>query len=269
MELPDVEYHPGYQLRVQTLGDFRVWRGDAEIDPRKWRRVKARRLFQLLLTHRRRTMQREEIVEILWPDLDPDAIQRHFKVVLNALNRALQPDRPPGAEPAYVLRYGTTYGLRPGADLWLDVDEFKRLIEEGDRCQDDLQTSTYAYQRALDLYQGPYLQEALYEDWTSEERERMLALYLRTAEKLARARLAQLRYDETIELCQRILTVDNCWERSYHLMMVAYAGQGNRPRALRVFQVCEETLRRELDTEPGPAIRHLFEQISSGTPVKD
>jgi LuxR family maltose regulon positive regulatory protein len=267
--LPDVEVHPGYQLRVQTLGDFRVWRGDEEIDARTWRRVKARQLFQLLLTYRGRTMQREEIADILWPDLDPEAIQRHFKVALNALNRALEPERPPGSEPAYILRHSTTYGLRPGADLWLDVDEFKRLIKEGDRCQDDPQTSTDAYQCALDLYQGPYLQEALYEDWTSEERERLLALYLRTAEKLATARLAQGRFDETIEWSRRILAVDNCWERAYRLMMVAYARQGNRPRALRVFQACEETLRRELDTEPGPAIRRLGEQLSSGAPVKD
>ncbi|UCC64635.1 MAG: transcriptional regulator, partial [Anaerolineae bacterium] len=269
MGLPHVEFHPGFQLRVQTLGPFRVWRGGEEIDAREWRRVKARQLFQLLLTHRGRTLQREEIVDILWPDLDPDAVQRDFKVALNALNKALEPDRPPGAEAAYVVRHGTTYRLRPGADLWLDADEFQHLIEQGDHCQDNPETCAEAYQRALDLYHGDYLQEALYEDWASEERERLLALYLRTAEKLAAVRAGQGRYDETINLCRRILTLDNCWERAYRLMMVAYEHQGNHPQALRVYRTCETTLERELGTEPGPTTSRLYEQISAGAPAED
>jgi LuxR family maltose regulon positive regulatory protein len=269
MGLPDVEFHPGYQLRVQTLGPFRVWRGSEEIDAREWRRSKARQLFQLFLIHRGRLLQREEIVELLWPDLDPEAVQRDFKVALNALNKALEPDRPAGAEPAYVTRHSTTYGLRPGADFWLDSEAFQRLVDQGDRLQKDPEACAEAYQNALALYQGEYLQDALYEDWASEERERLLALYLRTAEKLAAVRVTQGRYDEAISLCRRILARDVCWERAYRLMMAAYALQGNRPRALRTYQACEETLRGELDAEPGPSTQHLYQQILNGSPVEN
>ncbi len=269
MGLPRIEFHPGYQLRVQTLGPFRVWRGTEEIDAREWRRVKARQLFQLLLTRRGQTLQREEIVDILWPDLDPDAVHRDFKVALNALNGALEPNRPPGTEPAYIVRHGTTYGLRPGGDVWLDADEFERLIEQGDRCTEDPEICADAYQRALDLYHGEYLRETLYEDWASEERERLLTLFLRTTEKLAKVRVDQGIYDEAIALCQRILALDNCWERAYRLMMIAYALQGNHSQSLRTFQTCEETLQHELGTGPGPTTRRLFEQIYSGAPKED
>ena len=267
--LPEVDFHPGYRLRVQTLGSFHVWRGKEEIDAREWRRSSARQLFQLLLTRRDRMLQREEIADILWPNLGPDAVQRGFKVALNALNKALEPDRPSGAEPAYIVRHGATYGLRPNADLWLDADVFQQLINEADRCQDDAEVCGDAYQRALDLYRGEYLQESLYEDWASEERERLLTLYLRTAEKLAAVRVEQGRYDEAINLCRRILARDNCWERAYRLLMITYARQGNRPRALRVYQDCATTLRRELDTEPGPSTRRLYERISSDAPVTE
>lgn len=269
MGLPDVEFHPGYRLRVQTLGPFSVWRGAEKIDDREWRRSKALQLFRLFLTYRGRMLQREEIVDILWPDLKPDAVQRNFKVALNALNKALEPDRSPGAESAYIARYGATYGLRSGADLWLDAKEFQCLIDDGERCQGNLGVCADIYQRALDLYLGEYLQDALYEDWASEERERLLALYLRTAEKLAAVRVDQGRYDEAISLCRRILARDDCWERAYRLMMAAYARQGNRARALRVYQTCEETLQRELDAQPGPITQRLYEQISSNAPVED
>ncbi len=269
MGMSQIEFHPGYQLKVQTLGPFRAWRGDEEIDAREWRRAKARQLFQLLVTHRGRMLQREEIVYILWPELDPDAAQRDFKVALNALNKALEPDRPPGSESAYVVRHGSTYGLRPNADVWIDAVEFQSLIRAGNRCQEEDQAEACAdaYQSALDLYQGEYLQEELYEDWPSEERERLLALYLRAAEKLAGVRLSQGRYDEAIGLCRRILARDNCWERAYRLMMLAYARQGNRPRALRLYQSCQETLRKELDTEPSAATRRLHDDIAAGTSI--
>jgi DNA-binding SARP family transcriptional activator len=269
MGLPDVQFHPGYQLRVQTLGPFRVWRGNEEIDAREWRRVKARHLFQLLLTHRARTLQRDEIVEMLWPDLDPDAVQRDFKVALNALNKALEPNRPPGAEPAYITRRNTTYGLRPGADVWTDAGEFQDLIDRGNSCQQDPIACSAAYQAALDLYRGDYLQDALYEDWASEERERLITLYLRTAEKLATICINHGRFDDAIDLCRRILAHDDCWERAYRLIMVAHAYQGNRPQALRVYRTCQKSLRRELGTTPGPSTRQLREQIAKGIPSED
>jgi LuxR family maltose regulon positive regulatory protein len=266
MGLPDVEYHPGYRLRVKTLGPFRVWRGGEKVDDREWRRSKALQLFQLLLTNRNGAMQRDEITDTLWRDLEPESAQRNLKVALYALNKALEPDRAAGVEAAYIVRHGTAYGLRRGADLWLDAEEFEEMIRVGDRLQADPEACAGAYQRALDLYSGEYLQDVLYEDWASGERERLLALYLRTTEKLAVIRLAQGRYDDAIALSRRILARDNCWERAYRLMMAAYARQGNRSRALRVFQSCEESTKHELGAEPGPLTQRLYEQISGGAP---
>jgi LuxR family maltose regulon positive regulatory protein len=269
MGLPDLAYHPGYCLRVRTLGPFRVWRGSEKVDDREWRRSKALQLFQLLLTNRHGALQREEITETLWRDLEPEAAQRNLKVALYALNKALEPDRAPGAESAYIIRHGTAYGLRRGADLWLDAEEFQEMIHKGDQLQTDPEACADVYQRALDLYSGEYLQDALYEDWASGERERLLALYLRTTEKLAIIRLDQGRYDDVIALCRRILARDNCWERAYRLMMAAYARQGNRSRALRVYRSCEESTKQELDALPGPLTRNLYQQISSGAPPTD
>ncbi len=269
MGLTGVELHPGYRLRIQALGPFRVWRGTEKVDDRDWRRSKALHLFQLLLTFRGRMLQREEIVDALWRDIEPEAAQRNLKVALYALNKALEPDRAPGVESAYIIRQGTTYGLRPGSDLWLDTDEFQQMIRLGDELEDNSEASVDAFQHALDLYSDEYLQDSLYEDWASEERERLLALYLGTAEKLAAIRLAQGRYDDTVALCRRVLARDSCWERAHRLMMVAYARQGNRSRALRVFQSCQQTIRHELDAEPGPLTRKLNEQISRGAPVDD
>ncbi|MBC6369256.1 hypothetical protein DDT91_20910, partial [Algoriphagus sp. AK58] len=70
--MTDPEHHPGYTLRLRTLGAFQAWRGRQEITRREWRREKARQLLQLFITHRGRLLQREQILDLLWPDADPE-----------------------------------------------------------------------------------------------------------------------------------------------------------------------------------------------------
>lgn len=271
MGLPEIRVHPGYQLRIQTLGAFRAWRGSVEIEPREWRRDKARQLFHLLLTQRGRPLQREEIVERLWPELTPEAANRDFKVALNALNRVLEPAREPESPSAFVAREGAAYSVRPEADLWLDTLEFERECEAGLRLIESrseppgeaaLDRAILHLQAAQRLYGGDYLPEATYEDWASDERERLRTLFLRAAARLAAALIERGRYDEGLEVCQAILARDECWEQAYRLMMVAFARQGNRPQAFRIYQRCESVLREELNVSPSPATVALHQRIA-------
>ncbi len=263
MGLPDVQVHPGYQLRVQTLGTFRVWRGNVELEAREWQRDKARQLFQLLLTRRGQWLQREEIIDRLWPQLGPEAANRDFKVALNALNKALEPQRNADEPFGFIARDGTAYRLRPAADLWLDSAVFEQACDEGLRLTDDsdLAAVIVALRYALQLYSGDYLPDALYEDWAIEERERLSALYLRAADRLAVALLKSEQYDEVIDVCQRILARDSCWERAYQLLMLAHARLGNRSLALRTYQRCVATLDTELGVAPSPPTLALYDQI--------
>lgn len=264
--LPDVRQHPGYQLRVQTLGAFRVWRGETELDGREWKRDKARQLFQLLLTQRQRPLQREEITEQLWPGLGPEAASRDFKVALNALYKVLEPARLAETPSAYIAREGATYGLRPGADVWLDAAEFEKAAEAGLRGSAGSDTVAQL-QSALAFYNGDYLTDALYEDWASAERERLLTLYLRAADKLAGLLVESGQWDPGLRVCGLILARDACWERAYRLMMVAYARQGQRAQALRLYQQCVEALRSELEIAPSTLTVALYDRLSQGDDV--
>ncbi len=261
--LADIQVHPGYQLRVQTLGGFRVWRGEAEVAAREWQRDKARQLFQLLITERSRWLQRDEITERLWPDLSPDAAVRDFKVALNALNKAIEPHRTADAPFAFVVRDGSTYRLRPEADLWLDADAFRAACEEGLRllAAGEAEAGLAQLRAGLALYRGDYLPDALYEDWSSEERERLLALYLRTADRLAGELIRRGAYDEGLQLCEAILSKDICWERAYRLMMTAYAAMGNCGQAFKTYSRCVDALRAELDVPPSAQTTALYRQL--------
>jgi LuxR family maltose regulon positive regulatory protein len=251
-DMAGIEYHPGYSLAVRTLGPFAVWRGDEPVTARDWTREKARQIFQLLLTYRGQWFYREQIVDHLWPRLSPDAAERDFKVALNALNRALEPDRPRGAPSFVVMRKGHVYGLNPAACVLVDADDFGQLAASDD---------AESLQRALALYKDDYLPDSLYEDWSAAERQRLRHLYLTTAERLARHLLQAGSWDEAVEVCQAILARDNCWEAAYRLLMQIYEAQGNRTLLHGTYQRCVATLQEELGVEPSPTTQALFERL--------
>jgi DNA-binding SARP family transcriptional activator len=250
--LVGVEYHPGYGLAVRTLGPFVAWRGDEPIATRDWQREKARQIFQLLVTYRGQWFYREQIVDHLWPHLPPDAAERDFKVALNALTKALEPNRPRGAESFFVIRRGNVYGLNPAARVIVDADDFGRLAGSDE---------VAALRQALALYEEDYLPESLYEDWSAAERQRLRHLYLTTAERLARHLLQNGSWQDGIEVCQDILARDNCWEAAYRLLMQVYAAQGNHTLLHSTYQHCVATLQEELGLEPSPSTQALFERL--------
>ncbi len=255
-----VDYHPGYTLRVQMMGGFRVWRGWHEIQAREWQREKARQLFQLLLTYRGHWLQREQICAWLWPESDLEAAERQFKVTLNALNAALEPQRPPRTAPFFIRRQGLAYSFAPSFGVWIDVDEFELRVA-GANTRDDPEFALRNSQMAVQLYKGDYLTEALYDPWTLEERERLLARYLATATIYAGRLLEQGDLQGAVQLCEQVLRRDRGYEEAYQVLMRAHARSGSRSQAIRSYNRCVRTLQEDLGIEPLPETTALYERI--------
>lgn len=262
MGLGKVQIHPGYQLRLQLLGPFLAWRGDVAIDAINWKRKKARQLFLYLLTNRHTTLEREQIIDALWPDLSPEQAQRDFKSAYSVLLNVLEPQRSRNEPSAYIIRDGSRYSWCATADVLLDVAEFEALIKEGDAIyRQETARAAPLYRQAMQLYQGEYLHEFPYEEWCSEERERLAALFLQRMERLAEILAQQQAWEEAVSVAQVILTHDNCWENAYRILMRAYTELGQRGQAVRAYQRCVERLESVLNVAPSPVTTQLFETL--------
>lgn len=261
--LPDITLHPGYQVRVVTLGAFQIWLGTTQVPTNAWLRAAARQLWQLLLTHFDAPLDREQIFEHLWPGVDPEAAQRNFKVALNTLYKVLEPDRPPGADSAFILREGSVYALRPGADLWLDAREFAHLVREAESLLPAHPGKAIpVFERALALYQGPYIPEARYETWAAGKREQLAVVFLQAADRLCELYLQTGCLEEVISLAHRILGEDRCWERAYQHLMQAYLRLGDHGQAARTYHRCVEALREELEVPPSAETEQLYKTLT-------
>jgi len=251
--LEEVETHPGYTLWVRLFGPFTVWRGIELIRPAEWQREKARQLFQLLLLHRGQWLGREQIADRLWPESPGDAAVRDFKVALNALNKALEPERPQGSPAFFIARRENFYMLNPQAVIRLDGDEFERLAaSEG----------LEGLRQALALGADEFLPDSLNEGWTQVERERLNRVWLSVGDRLCELLVATGNREEAIQVCQAMIRRDPTDEPAYRYLMEIYGTLGNRAQVQNIYNRYSATLREHLGIEPSGEMQALLQRMT-------
>lgn len=245
---------------VQTLGGFQVWREGEALPSKAWGRDKTIQLFQFFVTARhRKALHKEQIMDRLWEE-DGEGGDQTFKVALHGLLKALEPERKSHAEARYVSRQGLTYQLNR-EDIWIDADAMEAYIALGNQLfVEQPHLAQAAYREAIALYKGVYLPERIYEDWSSDERERLQILALG-----AIMTLSELLLDdnpmESIRLTQQALLMDTAWEDAYRVQMAAWLKKGNRPMAIKTYQLCEKVLAEEMGVQPLPETKALLKKI--------
>ena len=246
-------------IRIETLGNFCVWRNQHKIDTKEWGRDKTIQLLQYLVSNRQRNaLHKEKIMDGLWEDWN----DRDFKVALHGINKALEPERPSRTEAIFILRQGVSYQIDLDK-VWIDVEALEKYIIIGNEAFTiNKSISKKAYKAAIILYKGSYLPNRIYEDWTSEEREKTQLLVLGAFITLAEI-LIEENPLESIRLAQNALSIDATWEDAYRIQMQAYIAKGNRPQAIKTYIKCETILEKEYGISPLPETKRLLQEIEN------
>lgn len=245
------------EIKIQTLGNFVLWRNQEKISDKEWGRDKAMQLFQYFISNRKKNaLHKEKIMDHLWEDWN----DRDFKVALHGIQKVLEPNRINRTEPNFIIRQGVSYQINL-EKVWIDVDALEKYIIIGNEALTvDKNSAKIAYKEAIELYKGSFLPSRIFEDWTSEEREKNQLLILGTYITLAEILLDENPI-ESIRLSQNALEIDATWEDAYRIQMQAYIAKGNRPQALKTYMKCEVILEEEYGIAPLPETKKLFQKI--------
>ena len=245
------------EIRIQTLGNFVVLRNQEKINDKEWGRDKSIQLLQYFISNRKKNaLHKEKIMDHLWEDWD----DRDFKVALHGIQKVLEPNRINRTEPNFIIRQGVSYQIDL-EKVWIDVEALEKYIVIGNEAYiTDKEVAKIAYKNAIELYKGSFLPSRIFEDWTSEEREKNQLLILGTYITLAEI-IVDENPIESIRLAQNALEIDATWEDAYRIQMQGYLAKGNRPQALKTYLKCEIIVEEEYGISPLPETKKLLQRI--------
>jgi DNA-binding SARP family transcriptional activator len=167
-------------VRVWLLGGFSVSVGSRSIGEEEWRLKKAGSLIKLLALAPRRRLHREQAMDLLWPEFDPEAATNNLHQALHVARHVLEPTTSATTASRYLSLRDERLVLCPEGQLWVDVEAFEQAASTA---RDTLELA--AYEAAIDLYAGELLPQDRYEAWVEERRAELGGMYLSLLMELA------------------------------------------------------------------------------------
>jgi DNA-binding SARP family transcriptional activator len=165
------------RMTVYALGPLRVER-DGEII-RQWGGAKAgtrqaEAVFAFLLDRAERGAAKDEIVELIWPDVELDRADLAFHRTLGGLRTTLEPGRRGGDRGQAISFHNDRYRLDPALIAWSDVAAFEEAMMAAGSATDP-DDGLRHLERARSLYRGDYLDDCpFYGDSAHVEERREL-----------------------------------------------------------------------------------------------
>ena len=258
-------------LRVYALGALRVYRDNALLFDESWRNKPAKTIFKLLFTHRGQRYPKDVLAEELWPETDPDAAANRLRVAVHELRKMLGDRGRKGSEPHYITQQEGAYFFDPASPFWSDIDAFEDYVIRGREMAEAgrLDEALHAYQSAEALYQGDYLRDDPFFEWTVATRERLRELHLAMLGDTAHLHASRAEFDEAASFCRKILRIEPWREEVYRRLMEYLVPAGRPNEALRAYAACRRSLRADVESEPSPETTQLRDRIADRShPIK-
>lgn len=241
-------------VRVWLLGRFEASVGSRTIREEDWRLRKAASLIKLLALTPDHRMHREQVMNLLWPDLGREAAANNLHHTLHVARKLLEPHPISSSRNLGVRAKEVT--LCPDARLWTDVEAFEEAALAAREARDPA-----AYRTAIELYAGDLLPQNRYEEWAESRRTALKETYLGLLMELSRLYEERGETGPAIEILRRAVRDDPIREEAHVGLMRLHASSGRRGEALGQYRQLLEILRREFAAELGIGSRQLYEEI--------
>lgn len=218
-------------------------------------------LLGFLLLNQNKALDREFLIELLWPNDISEHKRGRLSTVLWRLRRIF---RQLGFSAESFLH--STHDLivfNLTDDFQFDVTSFEQHLDAARVEVEDTAKMT-ELTKAIDLYQGD-LYDGIFSDWCLIEREHLAISYLHALKELMYCNYRQNNFAKAIEIGQAIVNEDPLREEVHRALIIYHGRLGNRAAAAVQFQRCADYLMTELQVLPMPATVVAYQNIMNAS----
>ncbi|HKQ89476.1 MAG TPA: BTAD domain-containing putative transcriptional regulator [Blastocatellia bacterium] len=254
-EAPSV---PLADLTINLLGHVEIFR-----DPKRqfaadaWTTRRAHDILCFIASRRHRRASKDTIIDTFWGETDFDVVAKNFHPTVSHIRKALNSNQ--SFKQNFLLYRDGDYLLNPDFAYSIDIEEFDRLVAEGDaaRRAREQDRCVACYEAAIKLYRGEFMR-GCYDEWAEEQRSYYNEQYLHMLETLAMAAFGQKELPRALQLASQILRDDPYREDIHCLVMRTHAAQGNRAAVKEQYETLRALLQKELGVEPASETQKVY-----------
>ena len=250
------------RLTIETLGEFRVIRGDYVMKEDEWDRSQPKQLLKVIVSYAAKGVPKEALIDQLWPEERPKLAESDFKTTLQRLRKSLEPEIDKDFGSSYIHLQDNVVSIDAGL-CQVDVDQFLLLLRNGEEKEKagDLKEALLMYNEAIEIYRGDFLPNEFYIPWANKRREELMGKYIELLSKAAHLHDRQGAVKKAIECYKKAIRADSLLEEFYQKLMTLYSSKGMYNEALRTYEACKKVLKQELKTKPDPITTALHNKI--------
>jgi predicted ATPase/DNA-binding SARP family transcriptional activator len=239
---------------IYLLGGLRVEAGNEVVT--RFRTQKTGALLAYLALHLQRAHSREELADLFWPDIDPEAARANLRSSLSSLRRQIEPPGTVESGSVLVTRGHFEVYLN-SASVAVDAIRFDRAIGAANRAG-TAQEKARLREEAVALYRGPLL-PGFYEPWALQERNRLAETLGKTLVELAAYYSGTANWNEVLAHARRAVAEDPLAEDAHAYVIRALMASGQTSAAQRQFEELTAVLDERLGVKPSPSLRALLQ----------
>lgn len=247
-------------LRIYLAGEPTLTMGGRLVRSERLPGRQGRLIFAYLVSERDRAVPRDELVDSLWLDSPPPAFDVALSSIVSKL-RALFAELGLGRQT--VSTTSGSYRLELPADCWVDVEAAVDAVHRAEAAvQAGKMPAAYgpAVVAAGILRRGFLIGEDGL--WVEGRREAVRKLRLRALDCLAQVHASNGEHALALRAAEEAVDLEPFREAGHRRLMLVHEAAGNRADALRSYARLTALLASELQVNPAPETRRLFEQIA-------
>jgi DNA-binding SARP family transcriptional activator len=248
------------QIAIKMFGGFQIVAREASLQDSSMRTHQLWHLIEYLITFRHKTIPQEELIGVLWPDVDIDNPANALKNLVYRVRSTFSAHNLPYAKEMIVHNQG---GYQWNNDLrcTVDIEQFEDLYKKAADTTKPIDLRIEQYRNAIDLYTGDYLPGSRYESWVIPIASHYRSLYFKCVYEAAELLTSRKRYAEVEAICQKALLIDQFEERAHIYLMLAMVRQQKQEQALSHYSYVTDLFFRELGVNPSQAMRTIYKDI--------
>ncbi|MEA4815467.1 MAG: response regulator [Lachnospiraceae bacterium] len=225
-------------LYVKCFGRFSVYTEDENASVIRWKTTKAEELFALLIHYQGKVKPKEYLIDILWPELEPERSANLFRVTCTYLRSALAEK---GFSDILVREFD---GYKINIKL-IDCDLFRFMPEV--RSISSLETTRL--NELSNLYSGEYLEGKPY-DWAVGRRIQLEGSFKKIQHCLSDVYCTHGFMDKALDVLEKVLMYDPCDEETVMRIVNIKLQKGDHSSAIKTYREFEKILMEELGIAP-------------------